>query len=99
MKDNVLVTGGSGLVGSTINSSFKPSRQYMDLMHIDNIVRYITLNKIDSIVHCAGKVGGLKANSDKLGEFFYHNIIINTNLLEAARLCKIKKVVSFRPNL
>ena len=95
MKNNVLVTGGSGLVGSTIDSSFKPTSKHLDLMHIDNIVRYLTMNKIDSIIHCAGKVGGLKANSDKLGEFFYHNIIMNTNLLESARICKVKKVVSF----
>jgi|TARA_R110001583_G_scaffold59311_2_gene176504 GDP-L-fucose synthase len=95
MKDNVLVTGGSGLVGCTINSPFKPSSTYLNLMHIDDIVRYITLNNINSIIHCAGKVGGLKANSDKLGEFFYKNIIINTNILEAARICNVKKVVSF----
>ena len=93
--NNILVTGGSGLVGSTIDSPFKPTRERMDLMEIDNIIRYITLNKINSIIHCAGKVGGLKANSTKLGEFFYENIIINTNVLEAARRCRIKKVVSF----
>tara|TARA_Y100001963_G_C6791431_1_gene455614 strand:- start:5300 stop:6199 length:900 start_codon:yes stop_codon:yes gene_type:complete len=92
---NTLVTGGSGLVGSAIESDYKPSRKHMDLMKIDDIVRYITLNKIDSIIHCAARVGGIKANSEKLGEFFYENIIMNSNVLEAARITGIKKVVSF----
>ena len=90
-----LITGGKGLVGSAIESDFKPSRQQVDLMHVDNIIRYITSNKIDSIIHCAGRVGGIKANSEKPAEFFYENIIINTNVLEAARATGVEKVVSF----
>jgi GDP-L-fucose synthase len=92
---NTLITGGSGLVGSTIESKFKPSHDYVDLMDINWITRYITQNKIDSIIHCAAKVGGIKANSEHLGEFYYDNITINANVLEAARLTGVKKVVSF----
>ena len=92
---NTLVTGGSGLVGSAIESNFKPSSKQLNLMHVEDIIRYITLNKIDSIIHCAAKVGGIKANSDHLGEFFYKNVIMNTNLLHAAHECGVKKVVSF----
>ena len=90
-----LITGGAGLVGSAMNSEFKPSRKSLNLMNIDDIVRYITLNKIDSIIHCAGKVGGIKANTTKPGEFFYDNIILNSNVLEAARITNVNKVVSF----
>ena len=90
-----LVTGGNGLVGSAIESDFKPTRKGLDLMNIDDIIRYITMNEIDSVVHCAAKVGGIKANSEHLGEFYYKNIIINTNVLEAARKTGINKVVSF----
>ena len=92
---NTLVTGGSGLVGSAIESNFKPSSEYVNLMHVEDIIRYISRNKIDSIIHCAAKVGGIKANSDHLGEFFYKNVIMNTNLLHAAHECGVKKVVSF----
>jgi GDP-L-fucose synthase len=91
----VLVTGGAGLVGSAIDVDFKPTRKQLDLMNIEDVVRYITSNKIDSIVHCAGKVGGIKANSTKPGEFFYDNIVLNSNVLEAARICNVDKVVSF----
>ena len=92
---NTLVTGGNGLVGSTIESTFKPTSKRLNLMNIDNIIRYITINKIDSIIHCAAKVGGIKSNMEHLGEFFYENIIINSNVLEAARHCGVEKVVSF----
>ena len=92
---NTLVTGGSGLVGSSIESEFKPTKEGLNLMNFMDICEYIRINKIDSIIHCAAKVGGIKANSDQLGEFFYDNIIMNTNLLHAAHVCGVKKVVSF----
>jgi len=90
-----LVTGGKGLVGSTIESYYKPSRESLNLSDLYEVVRYITTNEIDTIVHCASKVGGIKANSEQLGEFYYDNIVMNSNILEAARITGIKKVVSF----
>jgi GDP-L-fucose synthase len=90
-----MVTGGYGLVGSSIESTFKPKRDEVDLKNICDIVDYLTTNQIDSIVHCAAKVGGIKANSEYLGEFYYKNIMMNTNVLEAARLSGVTKVVSF----
>ena len=92
---NTLVTGGNGLVGSTIKSKFKPTRYDVNLMNLDSVVNYITENQIDSIIHCAAKVGGIKANSEHLGEFYYENTIINTNVLEAARISGVQKIVSF----
>ena len=92
---NTLVTGGSGLVGSHIKSPFKPSRENLDLMNGDDVCDYINDNNIDSIIHCAAKVGGIKANSEHLGEFFYENTMMNMNVLEAARKTGVKKVVSF----
>tara|TARA_R100000008_G_C3583795_1_gene170591 strand:+ start:2167 stop:3066 length:900 start_codon:yes stop_codon:yes gene_type:complete len=92
---NTLVTGGSGLVGSTIESSFKPSSKELNLMDLDSIIRYIKTNNIDSIIHCAAKVGGIKANTEQLGDFYYDNVTMNNNLLHAAHICGVKKVVSF----
>ena len=92
---NTLITGGNGLVGSAIKADFRPTRHDVNLMNLDSIVNHITENRIDSIIHCAAKVGGIKANSENLGEFYYENIIMNTNMLEAARIAGVKKVVSF----
>lgn len=90
-----LVTGGYGLVGSTVAAKFRPSSKELDLMNFEDIVQYLKANEVDSIIHCAAKVGGIGANINNPGEFFYGNIMMNTNLLEAARLCGVKKVVSF----
>ena len=90
-----LVTGGKGLVGSAIESDYKPTRKAVNLADVSSIVQYITRNEIDSIIHCAAKVGGIKANSEHLGEFYYENIIMNSNVLEAARIAGVTKVVSF----
>lgn len=92
---SLMVTGGSGLIGSEIEAEFKPTRYDLNLLNLDSIVNYLVDNKIDKIIHCAGKVGGIGANSNKLGEFYTENILINTNLLEAARIAKVDKVVSF----
>ena len=90
-----MVTGGSGLVGSAIYGHFKPTHEELDLMELDAIIDYIEENEITHIIHCAAKVGGIKANMEHLGEFFYDNIIINSNVLEASKRCGVEKVVSF----
>jgi len=92
---NTLITGGNGLVGSCLESNFKPSSKKLNLFNLQEIIEYIQHNKIDAIVHCAARVGGIKANTERQGDFFYDNIVINTNVLEAARLCRLTKVVSF----
>ena len=93
--ERTLVTGASGLVGSTIETKFGPRSSELNLMHFDDVCDYIRTNDIDSIIHAAAKVGGIGANTERPGEFFYENLVMNTNLLEAARVCGVKKVVSF----
>ena len=92
---SLLVTGGRGLVGSAIEADLKPTRDTLDLMDLDATVAYIEENDVTEIIHCAAKVGGIKANMEQLGEFFYANMILNTNVLEAARKCGVTKMVSF----
>ena len=92
--DKILVTGGSGLVGSCVTGNHKPRSSEVNLMKFDEIDSYLRANEIDCVVHCAARVGGVKENSEKLGEFFYENMQMNLNLLEACRVNKVKKVVS-----
>ena len=77
MNRDTLITGGTGLVGSAINVSTKISSKDVDLTDRNSTIDLFKKISPEKVIHCAGKVGGLKANSDKLGEFFYHNIIIN----------------------
>lgn len=91
----LLVTGGRGLVGSAIEADLKPTHAELELMDLDATIEYLRKHDVNKIIHCAAKVGGIKANMEQLGEFFYANMILNTNLLEASRLCDVSKVVSF----
>jgi GDP-L-fucose synthase len=94
--DKILVTGGKGLVGSefTGDQYFKPSSKEYDLTDKDQANR-LMLKGFDGIIHCAAKVGGVGANMNYKGEFFYDNIMINTNVIEGARLSGVKNLVAF----
>lgn len=89
-----LVTGGRGLVGSCITGNHKPNSNEVNLLNFDEIDSYIRDNEIECVVHCAAKVGGVKENSENLGEFFFKNMQMNLNVLEACRINNVKKVVS-----
>lgn len=86
---NVLVTGGYGLLGSEIffrnAATFKPNRNQLDVLDYCSLKRFIQLNKIDKIVHCAALVGGVKANSSRNYDFFEQNLRMNLNVLEACK--------------
>ncbi len=72
MKENVLITGGSGLLGSEINipNSFKPSSYELNILNYDALSRFIVENNIKKIIHCAAKVGGVEANNNGMYDFF-----------------------------
>jgi GDP-L-fucose synthase len=90
----LLVTGGNGLVGSSITSDVKIGKEY-DLRNIEETNKMFEYHKPTHVIHCAGKVGGLSANMNYKGDFFYDNIMINTNVIESARKNNVKKLVSF----
>jgi len=83
----VLITGGSGLLGSELNieNSLKPKRSELDLMNYCSLKRYIQYNKIEKIIHCAAKVGGVDENRRKNYDFFSDNLQINMNVLNACK--------------
>jgi len=96
MGNKILVTGGNGLVGSEFigDQYFKPSSKQYDLIDKDQTYR-LMLKGFDGIIHCAAKVGGVGANMNYKGEFFYNNIMMNTNVIEGARLSGVKNLVAF----
>jgi GDP-L-fucose synthase len=87
MKENVLITGGSGLLGSEINipNSFKPSSYELNILNYDALSRFIVENNIKKIIHCAAKVGGVEANNNGMYDFFMENIKMNTNVMMACK--------------
>ena len=90
----LLVTGGNGLVGSSINSNYKVGREF-DLINFEDTQKMFEKYKPTQVIHCAGKVGGLGGNMNYKGEYFYDNIMINTNVIESARRNGVEKLVAF----
>lgn len=95
--NKILVTGGSGLVGSCFsgNQFEKISTKHGDLRNRSFISRLMGLNKYEGVIHCAGKVGGLLNNSTYPADFYHDNIMINTNIIDEALKNGVKKLVYF----
>jgi len=93
----VLITGGTGLVGSSLNfkNCVKLSSKDCDLRNAQQTYDLFEEIKPDKVVHCAAKVGGVYSNMTYKGEYFHDNIMINTNVLEASRRAGVKRVLSF----
>ena len=97
MKNKILVTGGYGLVGTEFAEKkyVKPTSMDVDFRITSEVNTLIGLNDFDGIIHCAAKVGGVGGNMKYKGEFFYDNIMMNTNVIESAKRFGIKKLVAF----
>ena len=96
----VLVTGGHGMVGSELREIrpdfLFPKKSELDLLSLDSVKNFFgeRRGEIRAVIHLAARVGGVKANSDFVADFFYQNSVMNQNLLQTCSDEKIEKVVS-----
>lgn len=90
----MLVTGASGLLGTEILNlcpdAVGLSSKERDL-RVDGIKDYVT-NETKAVIHCAAKVGGIKANTNFPADFYDENARINLNVLDAIRQTNTKLV-------
>lgn len=99
MKYNkVLVTGGSGMVGRSLeaimpDAIYLSSKDY-DLTNEESVWRMLELFRPDAVIHLAAKVGGIIDNINKPAEYFTDNVKMNTMLLDAAYHLGIKRFIS-----
>lgn len=90
-----LVTGGTGMVGMAIEAALKPGRKEVDLTNWADTLAYFQQHQPTEVIHCAAKVGGVWSNMNYKGDFFRDNILLNTHVIEAARLVGVKRLVAF----
>jgi GDP-L-fucose synthase len=99
----VLVTGGSGLVGSALRSVCGPDLKYTfifsssrecDLTEYDSTLKYFRTIAPDAVIHLAAEVGGLFKNMRCKVDMFETNVRINMNVLRASHEVGVSKVVS-----
>jgi GDP-L-fucose synthase len=97
---NILITGGTGLVGSAIktisnNYNYKfifLSSQDCDLTSYSNTLYIFSSYNPDFVIHLAACVGGLFKNMNYKVDMYEKNILINTNFLKVYHEIKIKNL-------
>jgi GDP-L-fucose synthase len=106
MENNVnkiLVTGSNGLLGSALkkilgNNHIYHTRKDCDLKNSNETHSYITKqikeHNINTIIHCAARVGGVQVNSNNNDGFFIDNYNINNNVIKSAFDNKISNFVN-----
>ena len=91
----MLVTGGRGLVGSSLSGDMNRVGSEFDLRDKTVTDKLFSDLSPKNVIHCAARVGGLGGNMNHKGEFFYDNIMMNTNVIESCRVHNVKKLVCF----
>lgn len=98
--ERTLVTGSNGLVGYAIRDLGLPNAHFLTREHVDltdfNLTKQVfKIIKPDRVIHLAAQVGGIGGNLIHSGEYFRNNILVNTNVLESARIAGVGKLISF----
>ncbi len=100
MFTRILVTGGSGLLGTglkAITGEF-PGREFVflsskdcDLTRLEAVVDCVATHRPDAILHFAALSGGIEYSTRYPATLLRDNVLMNLNVLEAARLLNVGK--------
>src|SRR2546421_5253763 len=101
-SDRIAVTGAGGFLGSFVleqlaargyDNVISVRRKDYDLTHEADADRLYTDIKPDVVVHLAAEVGGIGANRDNPGRYFFANMAMGLHLIEEARRRDVEKFV------
>ncbi len=102
-RSRITVTGGSGFLGTHVvqelrargcTEVFVPRKTDFDLVRREGCLKLFTQARPEVLIHLAAKVGGIGANRENPGTFFYENLMMGAQLLEEARIHGIAKFVT-----
>jgi len=98
----IYIAGHRGMVGSAIerklkeegyNNIVKRTSAELDLRNQQAVNNFFELEKPDYVILAAAKVGGIYANNTYRAEFIYDNLMIEANIIHAAYLNKVTKLL------
>ena len=102
-EERVVVTGGAGFLGSFLveelrrrgaREIFVPRSKDYDLVDMGAVRALYRDARPTIVLHLAARVGGIGANRDNPGKFFYDNLMMGVQLIEVGRQVGLKKLVA-----
>ncbi len=99
----IVVTGGAGFLGRYVQEGLKargcrqilvPRIEEYNLVDMEDVIRMYQTMQPDVVIHLAAVVGGIGANRQHPGRYFYENLMMGVQLIEQGRLHGIEKFVA-----
>lgn len=99
----IVITGGRGFLGTHVVEMLRGRGVPEHHLHVPRSAEYdlrqwencqAVVDGADIVIHIAAKVGGIGANKEHPGSFFYDNAVMGIQLMEAARQAGVKKFVT-----
>lgn len=100
--DKIYIAGHNGMVGSSIvrkllregfTNLITRSSKELNLINQADVLAFFEETKPDYVFMAAAKVGGIQANNTYKADFLYDNLMIQTNVIHASYLNKVKKML------